>query len=148
MTQTTLHQVFGFVATLCLVAACDDAPAEPNGDAGVVTSDGGVIPPGTDGGIPPGADAGPPPGVCPPDAEARFDAVVTQLEAALSEHDVPGASIVVVCGRETVMTDALGTLERGGSEPVNADTRFMLGSTAKMFTAALALSLRRTGRSI
>lgn len=144
MTRSTFQPLLGFAATLCLVAACDVAPSQPTGDGGsTTTADGAAPPPGTDGGMTP-PDM-PPVSACPPDAEAQFAAVVAELEAALGEHDVPGASIVVVCGRDTVMTDAVGTLQRGGSEPVSPDTRFLLGSSAKMFTAALALSLEADG---
>lgn len=54
------------------------------------------------------------------------------------EWGVPGAAVAVVRDGEVLLVDGFGVRRLGGSEPVDATTRFELGSASKTFTATLA----------
>ena len=71
-------------------------------------------------------------------ALAEFDAYVAGL---LAELGVPGASVAVVQGGETVFARGYGVREAGGTSPVTADTLMMVGSNTKSMTAVMAATL-------
>ncbi len=69
-----------------------------------------------------------------------------RLSAARDEHRVPGMSVVVMRGDDTVIARGYGHLEAGGERPVGAATVFQLGSISKQFLAALVIRLVEDGR--
>ncbi|MDQ3071474.1 MAG: beta-lactamase family protein [Acidobacteriota bacterium] len=74
---------------------------------------------------------------------ANLDA---RLSATRDEHRVPGMSVVVMRGGDTVIARGYGHLEAGGERPVGAATVFQLGSISKQFLAALVMRLVEDGR--
>ncbi|HET7538748.1 MAG TPA: serine hydrolase domain-containing protein [Polyangiaceae bacterium] len=73
-----------------------------------------------------------------PALAAEFDSYV---DDALDVFGVPGAAVALIAGGEVVHEHACGV--RGGREaqPVDLDTRFMIGSISKSMTATLAATL-------
>ncbi|HKO48615.1 MAG TPA: serine hydrolase domain-containing protein, partial [Polyangiaceae bacterium] len=73
-----------------------------------------------------------------PALAAEFDSYVGN---ALQVFGVPGAAVALVAGGEVVHARAFGV--RGGhrTQPVDLDTRFMIGSVSKSMTATLAATL-------
>ncbi len=69
---------------------------------------------------------------------AEFDAYVA---AQLGRYGVPGASVAVVHGGETVFANGYGVKTAGGDQPVTADTLMMIGSNTKSMTAVMAATL-------
>lgn len=68
---------------------------------------------------------------------AELDAYVAQ---AVRDWKAPGLAIAVVSGDSVVFARGYGVREMGKPEPVDADTRFAIGSTTKAMTAvALAM---------
>jgi CubicO group peptidase (beta-lactamase class C family) len=62
------------------------------------------------------------------------------LDAALRAHDIPGAVVAVDRGGETTVA-AGGVLNRNTGVTVTPDSLFQVGSTTKVWTAALVLQL-------
>ncbi|MEZ4587767.1 MAG: serine hydrolase [Gemmatimonadales bacterium] len=73
----------------------------------------------------------------PKDPLAGLDRYV---EKALADWGVPGAAVAVVRGDSVLVAKGYGVRQKGGSEAVDAETIFAIGSNSKAFTtAALAL---------
>ena len=68
-----------------------------------------------------------------------------RLADAVAAHRVPGASLAIRDGEETMLAVAGVTDVRSGA-PVTADTVFRLGSITKAFTAALVMRQVSAGR--
>lgn len=69
-----------------------------------------------------------------------FEALDSYIENAREELRVPGTAVVIVKDDKIVYAKGFGVREIGGTEPVNADTVFAIGSSSKAFTgAALAM---------
>jgi CubicO group peptidase (beta-lactamase class C family) len=62
-----------------------------------------------------------------------FDALVNK---ALTDWDVPDLAIAIVKDDAVVLAKGYGVRKLGGSAPVDAKTRFAIGSVTKSFTAA------------
>ena len=75
----------------------------------------------------------------PADLDAR-------VEAAMEEYGVPGMAVSIVEGGENVVARGYGVRRLGSSDPVDADTLFVIGSTTKAFTAAALAILVDEGR--
>jgi CubicO group peptidase (beta-lactamase class C family) len=71
----------------------------------------------------------------PPDA--MLDALEAYAKTAQQQWDVPGFAIAVVKDDRVVYAKGFGVKRVGGTEPVDPDTVFPIGSTSKAFTAAL-----------
>ncbi|MGH7444494.1 MAG: serine hydrolase [Longimicrobiales bacterium] len=72
--------------------------------------------------------------------EAEFQAFDEYVSAAVRDWNVPGLAIAVVRNDSLVFASGYGVLDVGEPTPVDAHTRFAIGSTTKaMTTAALAL---------
>lgn len=67
------------------------------------------------------------------------------LEERMAHHNVPGLALAIIEDGEIVHVAGYGVLQAGGSEPVNADTVFSVGSVSKVATAALALRMSANG---
>ncbi|MBC2601029.1 serine hydrolase [Puniceicoccus vermicola] len=57
------------------------------------------------------------------------------IESGMSEWQLPGLSIAVVKDGESILVKGYGVREAGGSEPVDENTVFAIGSASKAFTA-------------
>jgi D-alanyl-D-alanine carboxypeptidase len=111
-----------------LLVACDGVTPRPSSRDAAERSDAGSEP----------VDAGAPVVHDPTAARAA-------LEAELARSGTPGAAIAVVIDGNVAFGLGAGVLRRGATDPVEADTPFMIGSIAKTFTAALAMDLREEG---
>lgn len=65
---------------------------------------------------------------------AQFEAYA---EKAREEWSVPGMAVAVVHDDKVIYAKGFGVKRAGGSEPIDPDTVFEIGSTSKAFTAAL-----------
>lgn len=74
--------------------------------------------------------------------EDTIDQCVTTEMAAL---DVPGAAVAVIVDGELVYENGYGVKRRGGTEAVDAETQFRIGSVTKMFTAAAVMQQVEAG---
>lgn len=74
--------------------------------------------------------------------EDTIDQCVTNQMTAL---DVPGASVAVIVDGEVVYENGYGVKRRGGSDAVDAETQFRIGSVTKMFTAAAVMQQVEAG---
>jgi hypothetical protein len=73
---------------------------------------------------------------------AAFDAYVTR---AVKAWDVPGLAIAVVSGDSVLFAKGYGVRSLGRPEPVDAHTRFSIGSTTKAMTALALLMAADSG---
>ena len=71
--------------------------------------------------------------------EPRHEAFIQALEADLAASGAPGVSAAILEDGVVTCRVARGTKAFEGTEPVDVDTAFQLGSTTKMFTAIAAL---------
>jgi len=70
------------------------------------------------------------------EALARLGAEIgPELDAARAAFDIPALAVVVVAGGRVVLAEAYGQRGHQDTSPVNADTRFAIGSCTKAFTA-------------
>ena len=75
-----------------------------------------------------------------------LDDVVDQcVTDAMAAIDTPGASVAVIVDGEMVYEQGYGVKRRGGSDPVDAETQFRMGSITKMFTAAAVMQQVEVG---
>jgi len=68
----------------------------------------------------------------------EFDSYV---ENALQVFEVPGAAVALIAGGQVVHEHAFGVRGGRSAQPVDLDTRFMIGSVSKSMTATLAATL-------
>lgn len=74
-------------------------------------------------------------------SSAVVEAVGACMDALVEAPNLSGAAVAVVHRGETVSIQGFGVLHPDRTEPVNADTRFRVGSITKMMTAATAMTL-------
>jgi len=75
-----------------------------------------------------------------------FEDVVDQcVTDAMTAIDTPGASVAVIVDGELVYQHGYGVKRRGGSNQVNAQTQFRIGSVTKMLTAAAVMQQVEAG---
>jgi CubicO group peptidase (beta-lactamase class C family) len=74
---------------------------------------------------------------------ANFDA---RVEALRQASETPGMAIAIVEDGKTVLARGYGVRKIGGTEPVDADTIFMTGSTGKAVTVAALATLVDAGK--
>jgi len=73
----------------------------------------------------------------------------TELDAILrrlTEHKVPGLSVIVVQGDRVLVEDAVGLADIARRQPVTLDTVYLWFSMTKIVTATAALQLAERGR--
>lgn len=121
---------------LALLSACSDAPATKS--AAPITAAAGA----DAGGGPASASAVPTPANC---NQSVFDAWVKKVATELAGQRVTGGSVAVVCG-DTIFASGMGVTAAAGGKPVDAHTRFNIGSTQKSLTAVAALRLIEQGK--
>lgn len=68
------------------------------------------------------------------------------LRSAMTERDVPGASIAVVQRGRIVFAEGFGLCRIGSNEAVRPQTRFMIGSSTKPLTTLMMARLVAEGR--
>ncbi|QXQ07310.1 serine hydrolase [Sphingosinicellaceae bacterium] len=73
----------------------------------------------------------------------NFDA---RVEALRQKVGVPGMAVAIVEDGKVVLARGYGVRKLGGSEPVDADTLFMTGSTGKAMTVAALATLVDAGK--
>jgi CubicO group peptidase (beta-lactamase class C family) len=74
---------------------------------------------------------------------ATFDAIAARASA---KNGAPGFAFVVVHRGRTVYARGFGLADVARNQPVTPDTRFVIGSVSKQFTAAAVLQLRDAGK--
>ncbi len=75
-----------------------------------------------------------------------FEQMVDQCVAdAMTAANTPGATVAVIVDGEFVYEQGYGIKRRGGSDPVDALTRFRIGSVTKMLTAAAVMQQVEAG---
>ncbi|MBV9276726.1 MAG: beta-lactamase family protein, partial [Candidatus Eremiobacteraeota bacterium] len=78
-----------------------------------------------------------------PDDIARVDATVRR---AMSTYRIPGAQIAIVSNGTVLYRRGYGVRNISSRQPVNATTRFEIGSITKQFTAAAIMQLVEDGK--
>lgn len=81
-----------------------------------------------------------------PYSSAGLEQLKKDIQAALDEAGVPGASIALVTADEVVWAGGLGKADVAGDVPVTGNTLFRVGSISKSFTALAMLTLVEQGR--
>ncbi len=79
-------------------------------------------------------------------AQAALAGVDTEVQRALKELAASGAAIAVVRAGKVVYAQGFGVRDREKNLPVTPDTRFMIGSTTKAFTALMVGQLVEAGQ--
>jgi CubicO group peptidase (beta-lactamase class C family) len=83
----------------------------------------------------------------PPRATQARDSLDTaDVNALLARHKVPGARALIIENGTPVWSQAYGTREAGGTEPVDAATRFQVASITKTLNGLLVLAMARDGQ--
>lgn len=77
---------------------------------------------------------------------AHADGVDDYLKAQMAARHIPGLSVAVVQDGQVVKTAAYGVSDVAAKTPATLDTRYILGSCTKPFTAVAALQLMETGK--
>lgn len=75
----------------------------------------------------------------PTDLDAR-------IQAGMDDAGIPGMAVAIVEDGKPVYAKGFGVRRLGGSEPVDADTLFVIGSTTKAFTSAAIAVLVDEGK--
>jgi len=75
----------------------------------------------------------------------EIKAIEAWIEKNMQDGKIPGASVVIVKGEQTVYSKGFGYADLAGKRPVTPQTLFELGSTSKAFTALGVLSLEQQG---
>ncbi len=75
--------------------------------------------------------------------EAAIDRCV---ESDMASLDAPGAAVAVILDGELLYENGYGVKLRGGSDPVDPETTFRIGSVTKMMTAAAVMQQVELGR--
>jgi CubicO group peptidase (beta-lactamase class C family) len=79
------------------------------------------------------------------DSSTLEDAVDQCVQGAMAQVGTPGASVAVIVNGELVYEQGYGVKKRGESDPVDAETRFRIGSVTKMLTAAAVMQQVEAG---
>ncbi len=77
---------------------------------------------------------------------AHADSVDDYLKAQMAARHIPGLSVAVVQDGQVVKTAAYGVSDVSAKTPATLDTRFILGSCTKPFTAVAVLQLVEAGK--
>lgn len=80
-----------------------------------------------------------------PELQPLTEAMITEwtayVEAKRVRYEIPGAAVILVSGRETLLAQGFGVRALGEGEPVTPETIFPVGSTTKALNAALIARL-------
>src|SRR5215471_13341998 len=74
---------------------------------------------------------------CQPDAVPSFvkDSIDNYVQRALTDWQIPGVAVCIVKDGKVVLMKGYGTTEMNGTDKVDENTLFMIGSNSKAFTA-------------
>src|SRR3954470_4794574 len=64
------------------------------------------------------------------------DSIDRYVDSALKDWQIPGAAVCIVKDGQAVFMKGYGSTQMGGSEKVDENTLFMIGSNSKAFTAS------------
>lgn len=78
-------------------------------------------------------------------SNAQISEIENWIKKCMNLGKIPGASVVIVHGNETVFKEAYGYLDIESKQKVTEDTLFELGSTSKAFTGLAILKLQEEG---
>lgn len=74
------------------------------------------------------------------------DSLENYITQGIKEWEIPGLSIAIVKNDKVILAKGYGVTRVGGSEPVNENTLFMIGSNTKAFTATALSILNESGK--
>ncbi|MFZ4121659.1 MAG: serine hydrolase [Caulobacterales bacterium] len=77
---------------------------------------------------------------------AALEGVAPELDTARAAFHIPGMAVVVVADGRVVLAQGFGELGLEDQTPVNAETRFAIGSCSKAFTSFALALLAQEGR--
>ena len=80
------------------------------------------------------------------DAGRALQGVDGDVRAAMKALHVPGVAVGVVQDGRVILAKGYGVLDVNGSQPVDADTLFAVGSVTKSFTTAVMATLVDEGK--
>ena len=80
------------------------------------------------------------------DRDSVIQALDNYIEQVREQWAVPGMSVAVIQGGETLLAKGYGVKEKGGEEPVDEQTVFQIGSVSKSFTSALMAMMVEEGK--
>lgn len=75
-----------------------------------------------------------------------YNNLARAAEEELRESKTPGAAVAVISGDRVVFLKGFGLTSTEAGEPVTPDTLFLVGSCAKVFTAARVVALKEEGK--
>ncbi|NJD01336.1 MAG: cyclic peptide export ABC transporter [Ruminiclostridium sp.] len=78
-------------------------------------------------------------------SEDRISKIESFIKKQMKEGKIPGISVVIVNGDETIYEKGFGYAELKTKRPVTSETLFELGSTSKAFTGLGVLQLQSKG---
>ena len=81
------------------------------------------------------------------DIQTILSKLETYAETAQKQWGVPGMAIAVIKDDRVIYTKGFGVKRLGGTDPVDANTVFQVGSTSKAFTAALVATQVDDGKA-
>lgn len=81
-----------------------------------------------------------------PRLTGALEQVVQWLEQKRIRQDIPGISVVVVCGGQTLLSKGLGYADLEEKRPATDRTVYRVGGMTKVFTATMLMQLRDRGR--
>lgn len=74
------------------------------------------------------------------------DSLDNYINKGLADWNIPGLSVAVVKDGEVVVMKGYGVTKAGGTEAVDENTLFMIGSNTKAFTATALSILQEAGK--
>lgn len=77
---------------------------------------------------------------------AALDAFQAGIEAAVDSEGIPGVSVAVVLGQETLLCRGFGKADLESGRDADGDTVYRVASITKLFTATMLLMLRDEGK--
>ncbi|MDH6353282.1 cyclic peptide export ABC transporter [Brevibacillus sp. 1238] len=77
--------------------------------------------------------------------EQKIAAIEAWIEEKMQDGKIPGVSVVIVKGEETIYNRGFGYADVAAQRPVTTQTLFELGSTSKAFTGLIILALEEQG---
>ncbi|NRR19868.1 cyclic peptide export ABC transporter [Brevibacillus sp. MS2.2] len=78
-------------------------------------------------------------------SKEEIASIESWIDQKMQDGKIPGASVVIVKGEQTVYNRGFGYADMAAKSPVTTQTLFELGSTTKAFTGLAILSLEEQG---
>ncbi|HVR63821.1 MAG TPA: serine hydrolase domain-containing protein, partial [Polyangia bacterium] len=129
-----------------MLAACAGAPVRPPPGRAAAAAAGAS----KSLAVPVVAARAPPPAFADPERRAklaaRFPALESYFAGQRTAHQLPSLAAGVVIDGELAFAKGFGARDLGGTQPVDADTVYRIGSITKTFTSLAILNLRDQGK--